>query len=276
VGGVIRGVLTSELKANEYFESVQSALDSEKENPNDMMIKVDVAGGIKTKDIGDKGIFSHRIYHFEVDPTTFTTTKVMFASKWISSFLGEIRLGKLRSKYEQVKRTPYISKSALGNAYEQYVFHSWCYSGDMNLKLKTYDENGNAKEEYFKCGTIRKDAPLITTAVQFCAYVNELHSNLRTEGSVTIIKPTSERFPAIDFGVYNHSEKHLLLVQITINKDKRLSMDTLAEFDPVFSISGLVVEQLIVTECDKLREVKWQQNVQNGKWTTITRIGYYY
>jgi hypothetical protein len=36
--GVIRGVLTSELKANEYFESEQSALDSEKKNHNNMIL----------------------------------------------------------------------------------------------------------------------------------------------------------------------------------------------------------------------------------------------
>lgn len=72
MGGVIRGVLTSESKVQEYFRLVESALDSEKKNPNDMMIDVDVPGGIKTNDIGDKGMFSHRIYHFEVDPLTFT------------------------------------------------------------------------------------------------------------------------------------------------------------------------------------------------------------
>ena len=108
---MIRGVLTSELNANEYFESVQSALDTEKKNPNNMMLDVDVAGEVKTKDIGDKGVFSHLIYHFEIDPTTFGTTKVVFASKWISSNLGKIRLEKLRSAYDQVKRTETISKN---------------------------------------------------------------------------------------------------------------------------------------------------------------------
>jgi len=83
---------------------VASALDLEKKKPNDMMLDVDVAGGFVTKDIGDAGEFSHRIYHFEVDSTSFATTKVMFASNWIKSNLGEIRLQKLRSKYEQVKQ----------------------------------------------------------------------------------------------------------------------------------------------------------------------------
>jgi hypothetical protein len=287
VGGVIRGVLTSELKANEYFRLVKSALDSEKKNPNNMMLDVDVAGEIETNDIGDKGVFSHRIYHFEVDPTTFTATKVMFASKWISSNLGKIRLDKLRSWYDQVKRTPSISRSALGNAYEQFIFRSWCGSSDQKLSVKIFDEQGNAKEEIFRCGTIRNDCPLISTADQFCRYIKKLHSNSTEGDSVTIIKPTSERFPAIDFGVYDHSGKHLLLVQVTISKDKELSVSTLKEFDPLFEISGLLIEQVIVTDCDKLLQLSWgtsqpSKSLTNDKieelklkWTPRTRIVYF-
>ncbi len=104
MGGVIRGVLTSEQIANAYFQSVKSALDSEKKHPNDMMLDVDVANGIITKDIGDIGVFSHRIYHFELDPTTFTTTKVIFASNWIKTNLTSTRLDLFQSKYEQTKK----------------------------------------------------------------------------------------------------------------------------------------------------------------------------
>ena len=42
VGGVIRGVLTSENKANEYFAQLQTALELETKKPNDMIRDVDV------------------------------------------------------------------------------------------------------------------------------------------------------------------------------------------------------------------------------------------
>jgi hypothetical protein len=101
VGGVICGVLTSEEKAFEYFQLMMNALDSEKETPNWLMTKVNMPGEMVTNDIGDKGVFSHRIYHFELDPTVFRATKVVFASDWIESYLGEVRLKMLRTKYEQ-------------------------------------------------------------------------------------------------------------------------------------------------------------------------------
>lgn len=186
----------------------------------------------------------------------------MFASKWISSNLDSIRLQMLRSKYEQVKRTPFIFKSLLGNAYELYVFQSWCGSSNMKLSVITYDENGEAKQEDFKCGTLQKDAPLISTPEQFQQYVNKLFTSNYTKGDVTIIKPTSERFPAIDFGVYDHSEKHLFLVPATIDGTKKLSVSCLEAFDALFNI-GVKVELLIVTEREKLREITWKPTTKD-------------
>jgi hypothetical protein len=57
---------------------------------------------------------------------------------------------------------------------------------------------------------------------------------------------------SIDFAVYDHSEKHLLLVQVTLNKDKKLAVSTLEEFDPLFNISGVKIEQLAMWICVKL------------------------
>lgn len=273
MGGVIRGVLTSEEKANAYFQLVKVALASEKDRPNDIILKVDGTDGLITPDIGDIGVFPHRIYHFELDLTTFMTTKVIFASEWIKSNLCSIRLGVFKSKYEQAKSSP-GSGSALGNAYEQYVFNSFSFAKEVTVTILN---NGQKEEKTYKGGTLRKDAPLISTATQFCDYVNK---SINYEG-VTIIKPTSETFPAIDFGVFDNSGKHLLLVQVTINKAKKLSMNTLAEFTPLFDIPGLVVEQLIVTNCFELCEIAWTQTKEKHlkelqpKWTSITSIAYF-
>jgi hypothetical protein len=46
-------------------------------------------------------------------------------------------------------------------------------------------------------------------------------------------------------------------VQVTISKDKELSVSTLKEFDPLFEIPGLLIEQVIVTDCEKLRQLSW-------------------
>ncbi len=58
-------------------------------------------------------------------------------------------------------------------------------------------------------------------------------------------------------------------------------MSTLADFTPVFDIPGLVVEQVIVTDCFELRKVAWTQTKEKhlkelqAKWISITSIVYY-
>ena len=56
-------------------------------------MKIRKDGKYKTPDIGDEGPkFSHKIYHFVVDPETFKTTHVKFASPHVTQMLGNIAL----------------------------------------------------------------------------------------------------------------------------------------------------------------------------------------
>ena len=92
-GGIIRGVLTSQLVHDFYLKSLNIDIESETEKPNTVVNNIAKDGKYKTSDIGAKGSeFPHKIYHFVVDTETFKTTHVEFASPFVKQMLGNIAL----------------------------------------------------------------------------------------------------------------------------------------------------------------------------------------
>ena len=104
MGGILRGVYSSEANSIAHFGAVKAAIDEEKRTTNDMILLVDVENGLQTQDTGAGNPFSHKIYHFEVDPKYFRTKKVIFASEWVKSSLDALRLEKLHLKYLEAKK----------------------------------------------------------------------------------------------------------------------------------------------------------------------------
>lgn len=250
VGGVVRGIFSSEDAAREYFQAVKDAVDKEIRRANDMILLVDVENGLVTKDIGEENPFSHKIYHFVVDPNAFKTQKVIFASEWVRLNLDPPRLEKL--KYEYLEARKRKSGSEVGALYERYVYASWrvaTTSMENIVDGKHVEEN----EETRKIWRPREEALHIFTPESFCKYVEKLSKEtLEKDGYVTIIKPKRETFPAVDFAVYDHSTKSLRLVQTTINKSKALSAENLNLFSGLSKVDGVQIRFLLVTDCKEL------------------------
>jgi len=252
VGGIVRGIFCAENAANEYFKAVKRAVDQEIREPNKMMLMVDVEFGFQTKDIGDGNPFSHKIYHFVVDPNEFKTEKVIFASEWVRLNLDPIKLKKLKYEFLEERKTK--SGSEVGAIYERYVYASWCVATTSMENIVNGNQVGE-NEETRKIWRQQEEALHISTPESFCEYVKKLSKEtLEKDGYVTLIKPKQETFPAVDFAVYDHSTRRLRLVQTTINKRKTLSADNLMLFSGLSKVDGLEITFLLVTDCKELLE----------------------
>lgn len=244
VGGVVRGIFSSEDAADQYFKAVKRAVNNEITASNEMILKVDVENGLETNDIGDHKPFSHKIYHFVVDPKELITQKVIFASEWVRMNLDTPRLEKL--KYEYLEARKGKSGSEVGAMYERYVYASWCVA-TTSMESIVDGNQVEVNEANRKIWRRQEEALHICTPESFCEYVEKLSKEtLEKNGYVTIIKPKRETFPAIDFAVYDHSTKRLRLVQTTINKSKTLSADNLTLFSGLSKVNGLEITFLLV------------------------------
>ena len=78
-------------------------------------------GKYKTSDIGAKGPeFPHNIYHFVVDPETFETTHVKFASPHVKQMLGNIALTKSHEKCKEILKSN-VSNQEKGLIFKEFI-----------------------------------------------------------------------------------------------------------------------------------------------------------
>ena len=166
MGGIVRGIFCSDNSAEEYFEKVKEAVDLEIRAPNSMILDVDVEYGLQTKDIGAQNPFSHKIYHFEVDPNTFKTQKVIFASEWVRNNLDK---EKLQNEYVTQKEGK--TGSVKGGLYEHFVYTSWCVATTSMEKIADHkkaddNENGVIKPQNWRAQEVL--LPLKSTPELLC------------------------------------------------------------------------------------------------------------
>ena len=92
-GGIIKGVLTSQKAHDAYVKSLNRSIDLQKNIPNTVINYIAKDGKLRISDIGSRGPkFPHNIYHFTVDPESFLTTHVNFASPYVSKMFGHLLL----------------------------------------------------------------------------------------------------------------------------------------------------------------------------------------
>ena len=92
-GGIIKSVLTSQEVHNAYVKSLNRSIDLQKNIPNTVINTIAKDGKRFSSDIGREGPkFPHNIYHFTVDPESFLTTHVNFASPYVSKMFGHLLL----------------------------------------------------------------------------------------------------------------------------------------------------------------------------------------
>ena len=92
-GDIIKGVLTSQKAHDAYVKSLNRSIDLQKNIPNTVIDYIAKDEKYRSLDIGSEGPkFPHNIYHFTVDPESFLTTHVNFASPYVSKMFGHLLL----------------------------------------------------------------------------------------------------------------------------------------------------------------------------------------
>jgi len=255
----VRPILTNEMQHQEYLELLNTALDTERDGPSPIFDYVAPNKRYKSTNLGDLvkygSSFSHNIYHFDVDPETFRTTHVEFASPYVTAHLGRVLFERLRRNYHETLDDNTKTASEIGFAYENFVIGSFTTLPHNEIIRGTTFGTVDTVKEFGRPGTLHYSQK--GTIGELNKVIKAVFDHYKNERMV--IKP-AERFTALDFVVVDNTlaKTRVSLYQITRNIKKQIVPSHMKELDFLLENKNFDVHFYLVTDRKELTKISWE------------------
>ena len=265
-GGIIRGVLTTQIVHDFYLQSLNTDIESETNKPNPVINNNIAKGGkYKTSDIGAKGPeFPHNIYHFVVDPETFETTHVKFASPHVKQMLGNIALTKSHEKCKENLKSN-VSNQEKGFVYEEFIKN--CFK--LSVESLIYGESNGERSIIGKSATMhysrKQNATTLIKAIKDVLQYNRFNE-IR-------IFDLAEGFKCLDFVTVDTSDgkKLVTLYQVAMSNDKIISPIDIEEYAPLLKVKDVTTKFILITSCKDYSTIKWKGSTDDTNKSIIQK-----